>query len=754
MENPQNRPYCFCERRTLMSSGPNHIAPRICEGQMVPLKLNNRPGSAAIRFAMLIFALLFGLPTLPAQLHSLDVSQYLHTSWTAQEGYFRGIGISNRGIVQTSDGYIWILGTAGVYRFDGVRFMEWKPPSGESFPGKPPTQLLASRDGSLWIAGRGVAQLRTDGTWHTYHELDALDRVRLAEDKEGVIWAGGETNPGPHGWSLFHIDHGKAGAYKLPELAGLGFTPLFVDREGRLWADSERGIWRILSGPPKLVLKKTARSSVFSEDSTGALLYAQGGRICRLSAEGKSEDYLRALEGNQINTMLRDTEGGLWIGTTGRGIVHLHEGRVDQFTALDGLSSDTAESIFQDREGNIWVTSPDSIDKFTKPAVPRLTRKQGLSGDSVSSVLTDRHGKTWIGTSNGFDELVDDGVIRPSIHFRDHPGLALVETHAGRILIATRDLDNAIAQNYGRLIPDLSGSAWLEGYKNVFSFAEDGKDTLWAASQELGVLHLRENGDLIETFSNPRLTGADYALSVAFDPKRDGIWFTTHNGRVFFLKDGNILETYGRADGLEGGSRVLHVDDNGGIWITTLTGLAHLMDHKISILGTRNGLPCDRVYWIQHDQDQHVWLYTECGLVSFSESDLSSWITQPSHFVTITNHLDNTEGVENTAVGGWDMPQSTITKDGRILFAMRTGLGVLDPRHLNQNALPPPVHIEGFTADGHEVGNTGHASLPAKTGAIHIAYTALSFAAPRKVRFRCKLQAMTRTGVRPFRCAK
>jgi signal transduction histidine kinase len=81
-----------------------------------------------------------------------------------------------------------------------------------------------------------------------------------------------------------------------------------------------------------------------------------------------------------------------------------------------------------------------------------------------------------------------------------------------------------------------------------------------------------------------------------------------------------------------------------------------------------------------------------------------------------------------------------MTSDGRILFVMRTGLGVLDPRRLNQNALPPPVHIEGITADGREIGNTGRASLPAKTGTIHFAYTALSFAAPRKVRFRYKLQ--------------
>jgi signal transduction histidine kinase len=127
-------------------------------------------------------------------------------------------------------------------------------------------------------------------------------------------------------------------------------------------------------------------------------------------------------------------------------------------------------------------------------------------------------------------------------------------------------------------------------------------------------------------------------------------------------------------------------------------------------------------------------------LVSFSENDLLSWITQPSHIVTVTHYLDSTEGVENDANGGWFTPLTALTRDGRILFAMRTGLGVLDPRHLNQNAFPPPVHIEGIIADGLKIENNGRASLPVSAGVIHITYTALSFAAPRKVRFRYKLE--------------
>ena len=41
-----------------------------------------------------------------------------------------------------------------------------------------------------------------------------------------------------------------------------------------------------------------------------------------------------------LRRLLRDRDGGLWIGTEGRGLLHVHQGRTDQFTRTDGLSAD------------------------------------------------------------------------------------------------------------------------------------------------------------------------------------------------------------------------------------------------------------------------------------------------------------------------------------------------------------------------------------------------------------------------------
>src|SRR5262249_16357405 len=185
-------------------------------------------------------------------------------------------------------------------------------------------------------------------------------------------------------------------------------------------------------------------------------------------------------------------------------------------------------------------------------------------------------------------------------------------------------------------------------------------------------------GKLIETFG-PKVLGK-FRIALSYDPQRDGLWITSSVGDLGFFKDGQFREQYGTADGLgEGVLRDPKVDSDGGVWVSTRVGLAYLRNGKISVLNRKNGLPCDAVHWMRRDRDHNVWLYTECGLVGFSENELTSWIAQPSHTIAIAHYLDNTDGVLNVAFTAWYTPQTAMTTDGRILF-VATGVSILDPR--------------------------------------------------------------------------
>jgi len=80
------------------------------------------------------------------------LSQYAHTAWRIQDGFFTSTPIA---VVQTQDGYLWIGTMTGLLRFDGVRFVPWTAANGERLPAPEIGRLLAATDGSLWIATRG-----------------------------------------------------------------------------------------------------------------------------------------------------------------------------------------------------------------------------------------------------------------------------------------------------------------------------------------------------------------------------------------------------------------------------------------------------------------------------------------------------------------------------------------------------------------------------------------------------------------------
>jgi ligand-binding sensor domain-containing protein len=128
------------------------------------------------------------------------------------------------------------------------------------------------------------------------------------------------------------------------------------------------------------------------EGDDGALLIVLRDGIRQL-VDGKAKAYQLSGVGQlQPTRLLRDQNGGLWIGTAGRGILHVHQGRTDLFARPDGLSSDFIQGFFEDREGSIWVATSEGLDRFREFAIPTITVKQGLSDAFAWCVLSARDG--------------------------------------------------------------------------------------------------------------------------------------------------------------------------------------------------------------------------------------------------------------------------------------------------------------------------------------------------------------------------
>jgi ligand-binding sensor domain-containing protein len=90
-----------------------------------------------------------------------------------------------------------------------------------------------------------------------------------------------------------------------------------------------------------------------------------------------------------------DQHNTLWIGTEGNGIYRAHDGKVDHFRSVDGLSSDTIEAFLEDREGNLWVITADGVDCFRDTPVVNFSVREGITGDAADSILAARDGTVW-----------------------------------------------------------------------------------------------------------------------------------------------------------------------------------------------------------------------------------------------------------------------------------------------------------------------------------------------------------------------
>jgi signal transduction histidine kinase/ligand-binding sensor domain-containing protein len=690
------------------------------------------------------FAMVLSCPPALALNPALDLSQYAHTSWKLRDGLASAF---IRSIAQTPDGYLWLATEFGLLRFDGVRSTGWQPPPGQRLPSTEIYRVLAARDGSLWIAtASGLARWK-DGKLIEVEQLAGEIVMTLIESRDGTIWAG-------------TIAIGKAKICKIERSAvqcdgggrlGNVVARLHEDSSGRIWAAAVNGMWQWTPGPPRFHPVAGARDAIRSVvDDEGGLLVGGLHGIRRLT-DGRTDAYAIPGIGSQFaaRAMLRDRDGGLWIGTADRGLVHVHHGRSNVFGLTQGLSSDRIETLFEDREGNIWVATANGLDRFRDVAIPTFGARQGVADAPVAPVLVAGDASIWFGANGALNRRKGSSTIVPTASGKPGgkpiavPTSALLD-HRGRVWVST--LDGSGYFENGRYIsqPGVPGGA-------VHAMAEDARGSIWIANQRHGLLEVSAEGN---TRHIPWATFGrkDFATALVADPAHRGLWMGFQNGGLVHVDNGEVRASYTTAEGL-GAGRVnsLRFDRRGALWAATAGGLSRLHNGRLATLTIRNGLPCDAVHWDIEDDAQAVWLYMPCGMVRIPVSDLHAWAvdadTDRQQMRPLRATLfDSSDGVTTLAIPYSSTPTVVKAVDGRIWFASAAGIGVIDPRRIPFNPLPPPVQIEQVVGDRIPYRPTadGRINLPALTRDLQIDYTALSFVAPEKLRFRYRLEGYDR----------
>jgi Signal transduction histidine kinase len=685
--------------------------------------------------------LFFALPVSAVDA-SKRITQYAHTAWRMQDGFFSGVP---QAITQTKDGYIWIGTQNELLRFDGVRLARWTPPTGSQLPPAKIWALLGSRDGSLWIGtNSGLAH------WNNQKLVilpDALGTISsIIERSNGEIWFSLVQVFRQTG-AVCQVIGDRTKCYGKSEgIPVAGASVLTEDRSGNLWFGDSTTVVR-WNGSSFRAFSPSALKGNQSDGVTGIAGDQDGSIWLGFSIRGPGvglqkvvNDVLKPLITPEldsstliVNTLFLDSQNSLWIGTGSQGIYRIHGQSVDHFGRADGLSSDFVAGFYEDRERDLWVATSRGIDCFRDVRVTSFTNREGLP-DEVDSVLASRDGTVWAGGPENLS-FIRGGKIGSIQSRKGLPGnlvTSLFEDHAGRLWVG---LDNSLFihdKGVFRQITKSNGSSI--GF--VVGTAEDGKHNVWVETNGPPRSLIRISNFIgQQEFPAPQIPAAR-KLAVAPD---GSVWLGLLSGDLARYKRDKVdifRFKNSPSPSLESAVNEVVISSDEAVLGATAFGLIAWKDGRQQILTMQNGLPCDVIYSLITDNNGGLWLYTQCGIVEISSTELQKWWKDRNARL----QLQTIGAVDGAQPGRVPFQGAAKSPDGRLWFANWTALQVVDPAYGTRNSIAPPVHIENVVAEHKSYDASKDIFLPANTRDLQIDYTALSFVNPQKVNFRYKLE--------------
>jgi signal transduction histidine kinase len=215
-----------------------------------------------------------------------------------------------------------------------------------------------------------------------------------------------------------------------------------------------------------------------------------------------------------------------------------------------------------------------------------------------------------------------------------------------------------------------------------------------------------------------------------------GIWIEFRAGDVALFRNG-ILEKKIPIEEVQGSplNRHLVAEADGSLLVGSENGLVGWRAGKVQRLTTKNGLPCDFIIAFVKDKENRWWLYTRCGVVEFSDSELQRWWANPD--TIIQNRVYDAFDGAQPNIGSFNSAAST--SDGRVWFSSGVVVQMVDPSKPVQKAVPAQTYLQSVFVDGKEFAVADNLKLGANPRQLEINYTSPTFLIPQRVKFRYRL---------------
>ena len=665
------------------------------------------------------------------------IDQYGHDVWTSQNGL---PGEAVYQILQSPDGYLWLRTSAGLVRFDGVRFVLVKPAVAGHPVNEPVKAVCIGADGDLLVRTTTRTLIYKDRVFSDYRPPGPLpdgDIRLIFESKEHDVFIGSDD----------YLYVFRDGTLKMLR-RGTSWIFAFLQDNLKLWIAGLRALYSFHGGALSTAwdLSKSSAATALAEGREHSLWIGTTDGLYRLPQDRRVPERVAAgaIRG-EVSATLEDHDGNLWVGTAATGLWRVAGREVSSFSSPEGLTDRKVLALYEDRERSLWVGTAGGLDRFRNTKLTTLTMKEKLPGNEIGTVIAARDGSLYVFCRGAGLAHIKDGAVTP---------------------ITTKDgLPNLYANG---LFESKDGSLWL-GTGSGLSRYRDGKFTQYPAGGRLSkhwisAIGEDEEGLIVTTDerlalrfkkgevqpltfggkATPLSSPGNYTFTIYRDPS-GVMWFGTVRGLFRFAPG----ESPGNAWQKQVSFPVTSISDDlrGSLWLGgRIPGITRfdIRSGRVTHYTERDGLFDDYLTSALADHEGNLWISTSNGIYKALSKDLDDFADGRVASVRTTHYLTDDGMKTSEAAGPGAQSGGARTIDGKLWFATKKGVVVVDPRHLLHNDLVPPVVVEEVVVDGVPFPPRNDLQLSPGKDKIEFHYTGLSLLIPSRVQFKYKLEGYDR----------
>ena len=694
-------------------------------------------------------------------------------------------------LFQDSTGLLWIATSNGLYRFDGVNFLEFHHEEGNegSLSSDLVMKVFEDSRGVIWIGTSTGLQIFDHefntfsdfplGTRRTGQYIYGLTEIPFDDDKSGILVSASQFGLYVIDADTHELDAERRSRFTSPERA-TNLNAVFVDSKSRIWAGSElgglfvfntlgepvlEGIWNGIDDsvrqrviPTSFVEDRATGDIVIGTSNYGILTYSdKDGRIS-VPADAAARE-CNAMSLLAVESFRLPDQRALLVGTENDGIkMYSPDTKALSPVNFSNVPYNTerwkVHKLLEDNQGNLWVAAfqkglmivPQSMFGFTN-----FSFKSGEGpGDEYScltSICRDAERLcTWVGSDgNGLFCVWDNG--RTDNFNSTGSGLTndsimgvTVDNH-GTLWIATY-LDGIFSYSPSRGFRRFADNDGV-GTEKVFCLAYDQEeDLLYAGTHGNGVVVIDPVREKVVRTLPDELN--KWINTLYFDRSRT-LWIGSYGGHWCYSPDDGQLFRADLKDRAVMRSRVYAFEEckDGTVWIGTGEGLVRYSpsDGETKVYTKAEGLSSNMISGILEADDGSLWVSTSYGL---------SCINPQTGDISRYYEYDGLQGNEFRTNAFYRSPR------GRMFFGGTKGMTTFYPRVVRRRLhdIPPVIFTRltvsnkevGFNPDSDEniidkeINEATRILLPYTSNSFSLEYSVPEFTNPDRIRYSCRLE--------------